>query len=726
MSEPLAVLKSGQETEKKVIAIPNAFKKNLLNLLLWITVIGSSFYLSSQNYMLFHSIIETWVIIVGMIIALIVLNSYKNLASSFIPIIGVSYAFTSVFEFLHSISNMYFHIFASASYNLELQLSMFPKYFISSGMLFAGISFYRDLPLNYLLGLYGAVTITGLLSVFYWGNFPLCYSEETGMTAFKIYGEYVILLTLVGALYLLVRNKERFSAKVYGYLLAFFAATVCSEFLLAIYSQMRDPLVAISHVLKGISLYFLYRAVVETSLQNPYQRLHETLQRITDCFCSVDRELRFTYMNESAKILFGNRDLLGRNIWEIPYVGKMYEEKIRAVIDNKEVAHFETCVERIGRWFEVSIYPSEEGISAYFRDITDRKMVEQHKKEQHDLLRAQISLLNLEPEFALMTNMEGVILFWSERAEAGYGWTSTQAMGQVSQQLLNSSFPKPLSEIKEELLHNGRWEGEIEHTRADGSIITVRSCWLLRKGVAEKEDAIIQINRDITEEKRIKQQMQRLDQLNLVGQMAAGISHEIRNPMTTVRGYLQRVLMKKDFIQYHEVFQLMIDELDRANSIITEFLSMAREKRTERAFFSLNSIIKQLQPLIEADALGSGKTIVFALTNAPVLQLDGKEIRQLILNLSRNALEATPQGKTVTIGTYYLEEEKQTVLYIRDEGSGIDKSIIDKIGTPFVTTKPNGTGLGLAICYSIAARHQAFMEFETGGKGTTFSIRFQS
>ena len=73
-----------------------------------------------------------------------------------------------------------------------------------------------------------------------------------------------------------------------------------------------------------------------------------------------------------------------------------------------------------------------------------------------------------------------------------------------------------------------------------------------------------------------------------------------------------------------------------------------------------------------------------------------------------------------------MEEEKQTVLYIRDEGSGIDKSIIDKIGTPFVTTKPNGTGLGLAICYSIAARHQAFMEFETGGKGTTFSIRFQS
>ncbi len=230
MSERLAVLKSGQETGKKVAVIPKAFKENLISLLLWLTVIGSSFYLSSQNYMLFHSIIETWAIIVGMIIALIVLNSYKNLASSFIPIIGVSYAFTSVFEFLHSISNMYFHIFASASYNLELQLSMFPKYFISSGMLFAGISFYRDLPLKYLLGLYGAVTITGLLSVFYWGNFPLCYSEETGMTAFKIYGEYVILLTLVGALYLLVRNKERFSAKVYGYLLAFLPPQYAASF----------------------------------------------------------------------------------------------------------------------------------------------------------------------------------------------------------------------------------------------------------------------------------------------------------------------------------------------------------------------------------------------------------------------------------------------------------------------------------------------------------------
>lgn len=103
--------------------------------------------------------------------------------------------------------------------------------------------------------------------------------------------------------------------------------------------------------------------------------------------------------------------------------------------------------------------------------------------------------------------------------------------------------------------------------------------------------------------------------------------------------------------------------------------------------------------------------------------LDEKEIRQLILNLVRNALEATPPGKGVLISTRREAEDKVT-LQVSDQGQGIPDEIMEKLGTPFFTTKENGTGLGLAVCYGIAERHRAAIQIETGAGGTTFLVHF--
>ncbi|MDR9788301.1 MAG: ATP-binding protein [Peptococcaceae bacterium MAG4] len=101
-----------------------------------------------------------------------------------------------------------------------------------------------------------------------------------------------------------------------------------------------------------------------------------------------------------------------------------------------------------------------------------------------------------------------------------------------------------------------------------------------------------------------------------------------------------------------------------------------------------------------------------------------QEIRQLILNLVRNGLEAMPARKKLTISTYL--EEDEVVLAVQDEGRGIGSEMLDKLGTPFFTTKEHGTGLGLAVCYSIAARHNARIEVDTGTGGTTFYVRFKN
>ncbi|MDQ0199421.1 PAS domain S-box protein [Neobacillus ginsengisoli] len=226
---------------------------------------------------------------------------------------------------------------------------------------------------------------------------------------------------------------------------------------------------------------------------------------------------------------------------------------------------------------------------------------------------------------------------------------------------------------------------------------------------------------DVTERVHLEKEMSRLDRLNLIGEMAAGIAHEIRNPMTTVQGFLQLSRKNRDNLSL-DIIDLMLEELNRANSIITEFLNLAKNKISLKKKQNLNTILEALSPLIQAEALRSSKHVKLVLNTCPDILLDEKEIRQLILNITLNGLDAmSPNGK-LTIKTY--TEGKEVILEIKDQGQGICPEVLEKLGTPFFTTKENGTGLGLAICYSIAKRHNAEIDITTGDGGTIFSIRF--
>jgi len=168
----------------------------------------------------------------------------------------------------------------------------------------------------------------------------------------------------------------------------------------------------------------------------------------------------------------------------------------------------------------------------------------------------------------------------------------------------------------------------------------------------------------------------------------------------------------------------MIEELDRANAIITDFLSLAKNKMVDMKPRDLNAIINKLLPLIQAKALSRDQYIKLELGDIPYLLLDNKEIHQLILNLVNNGLESMSLPGYMTIKTYMKDEA--VVLAVQDQGQGIDPSLLNKLGTPFLTTKENGTGLGLAVCYRIAVQHNAKIDIETSANGTTFYLRFPS
>ena len=205
--------------------------------------------------------------------------------------------------------------------------------------------------------------------------------------------------------------------------------------------------------------------------------------------------------------------------------------------------------------------------------------------------------------------------------------------------------------------------------------------------------------------------------------MAASVAHEIRNPMTTVRGYLQFMSKKSGD---KDRYDILISELDRANSIIEDFLSLARSRTVAKELCNLNEEITSLQPLLYADSVKDGIIVELELeAGLPNLLLHKKAIKQLVLNLYRNAAEAmsiTTNGRIV-IRTTHINE--YVCLETLDNGCGIPPDTIKKVLEPFYTTKGNGTGLGLAVCLSIAGQHNADLTIDsTVGVGTAVRVTF--
>lgn len=247
----------------------------------------------------------------------------------------------------------------------------------------------------------------------------------------------------------------------------------------------------------------------------------------------------------------------------------------------------------------------------------------------------------------------------------------------------------------------------------------------------EKLEMVLSNVKDITEWKtseiiltrQIEQLRQAINKIDLIGEMAAGVAHEIRNPMTVMKGYLQ-FFSKKVSGNMSEQFAIVLSELDRVEQIISNFLSLAKNKVKTAKMQDLNTIIKEISPLIFADAVNQGINLNVTLADdLPDLLLNSAEIKQLILNLARNGIEAMEQHGTLTIETSW--DERNVYLCISDCGCGISEEWQGKMFTPFLTTKETGTGLGLSVCSDIVKRHDGAIAVQsTEGKGTTFTVTF--
>jgi len=225
-----------------------------------------------------------------------------------------------------------------------------------------------------------------------------------------------------------------------------------------------------------------------------------------------------------------------------------------------------------------------------------------------------------------------------------------------------------------------------------------------------------------------EQQLRRAEKLSTLGELAAGIAHEIRNPLASIKGAAEILLDKATPPSKRaEFMQLMLDEVNRLNGVVANFLELARFQRLRREPANLNDIFRRMLQIVHLRPARKKVAVRAELDPAlPRVSLDVAQMEQALLNLMLNAVGAMPRGGTMTLSTRLETRDgaDAIVAEIGDTGEGIAPDELDKIFDPFFTTKPDGTGLGLAIVRRIIKAHGGTIEITSEeGRGTRATLR---
>ncbi|MBB5354105.1 hypothetical protein HNR43_000060 [Anoxybacillus mongoliensis] len=234
-----------------------------------------------------------------------------------------------------------------------------------------------------------------------------------------------------------------------------------------------------------------------------------------------------------------------------------------------------------------------------------------------------------------------------------------------------------------------------------------------------KRKGLVVIGRDITQQKIAEQLLLKKEKLSVIGELAAGIAHEIRNPLTSIKGFLQ---MMKETKEVDERFvQIMLDEIERVNQIVTQLLVLAKPQMKAYKPLALHDVLEYVLGLFTYEAILQNVQMKYEPRTSAMIYGDKNELIQVFVNIVKNALEAMPKGGRLTISA--KDEVDCVYVVIEDTGKGIEQERLKHIGEPFYTLKEKGMGLGLTTSMKIIHEHKGTMQIESEvGKGTRVRI----
>lgn len=323
-------------------------------------------------------------------------------------------------------------------------------------------------------------------------------------------------------------------------------------------------------------------------------------------------------------------------------------------------------------------------------------------------------------------SMDGLIL-WNKEGFTDINESGKAILGISKERLLSLSVKEFIEKIPgnaeqfnayvEEVYKKGVYSSIVPLKFEDGSVKHIE--FLTRSNLYSNLN--LSVFRDVSENLEMQEQIRKSDTLHVVGELAAGIAHEIRNPMTALKGFIQLLedMVQEDFSTY---FQIITSEIQRIETIITEFLVLAKPQALQYLEQDVQIIMKETLELLAAEALLNNIRFETNFEGAEFnVFCEANQLKQVFINIIKNALEVMPDGGIVHIKSQV--SKKHVCISIIDQGNGISEDKLKKLGEPFYTTKERGTGLGLMVSYKIIEEHNGYIEVESEvDKGTGFHI----
>lgn len=470
------------------------------------------------------------------------------------------------------------------------------------------------------------------------------------------------------------------------------------------------------------------------------ERMETILASIGDGFFAVDSSTRFTYFNGVAEQILGRKqaDVIGEQIWEIlpEAAGSVFQLQFQKAMTTSQPVFFTAFYEPAGLWLEFRFYPFDDGLTAFFRNVTDVKLSDERLAHSREFY---LKIFEESPSLIWRSDPDGKINYFNRRWLEFTGRALEESLEDRWQEAVHPDDIDMCRRIRQKSLQTLEpFSMEYRLRYHDASYH-----WIIDYGrpfndLDDRFAGFIGTSHDISQRKNLEEQLLHAQRMESIGTLAGGIAHDFNNILTVIIGcsnMAQRYLEDNQEAE-HYVSQV-IEAANRAAGLTQNLLTFSRKQMLEMSAVDLNDIVESLEKLLRR-IIREDINMAFDLCGSTLtIMADPGQLDQVIINLTTNALDAMPGGGRILISTR-LESKKMlslesgeqvetpcAVLEVADSGTGMDRQTVERIFDPFFTTKDigKGTGLGLAIAYGIITQHRGRIDVKSEpGQGTVFTI----
>ncbi|MEF7654552.1 PAS domain S-box protein [Bacillus sp. ZJS3] len=492
----------------------------------------------------------------------------------------------------------------------------------------------------------------------------------------------------------------------------------------------------------GSTVDITERKKVESELRATKELLESFIKHNLDAITISDREGHILQANKAYENIFGwsSQEIIGKRLPCVPdFLMEESFENIQKILTNESVVtRLETVRQRNdGSLLDVSLTVSPIldvrgnviALSAICRDISERKQAERERHRLHQQLRD--SEMKYRALIEQATDAIYVVELNEDHAPSRFievNPVGCKRFGYSREELLSLSFPDVVpqdSRMIVRLLEKIK-KGQTSFTLQDeyvfptGKIITTE--FNVRVFKLNGKKVFLSISRDITERLKTEELLRKSEKLAIVGQLATVMAHEINNPLTAMKGFMQLLKLTENENNQGYI-NIVSSEIERIESITNEFMAVAKPQMVKIQLNDISVLIDQVLMLLQPQAMMNNIKIRIELKpGIPLISCEGNQLKQVFVNILKNAIESMPTGGEILIQVNILDNNQVSIRFI-DQGCGIPKERIPYLGEPFYSIKEEGIGLGLMICYKIIETHKGkvFIESEVN-KGTIVEV----